>query len=426
MSVQIPTETDRCEHARLDATLHAFVHILPEPVAPRPGPFGGMPFAVKDLCDIAGRAPTLGLAHAPNAAPETTAAVIEVLAAQGACLIGFTKMTALAYEPSGGNTAQGRPVNPWDASAICGGSSSGSAVAVAAGIVPLALGSDTAGSLRIPAQCCGVTAWKPTHGLVPVAGTMALAPSLDCIGFLAGAAKDIIPVAAAFMATGADDFPAIRKIAVARDVLADCDADIVHAMAQVEAALRLDGIACGDTALNNLIAACDAPVLVLLQGEAALAHKALLESGHLDPVLGTRLAKGSAITPAQMHAARTTLAELAGAALDAVFGDAGAILLPVMRIRTPSVAACEPGSPLFSARTLYALSALTRWVNGLRLPTVAIPAGFDSAGLPLAVQIVARPHGDRALLDVAARLQVHTDWHGRVPTGITGLVGESA
>ena len=112
--------------------------------------------------------------------------------------------------------------------------------------------------------------------------------------------------------------------------------------------------------------------------------------------------------------------------LDATFGDADAILMPVMRIRTPTVAVCEPGSPEFSARVLYQMSALTRWVNGLGLPAIAIPAGFDRDGLPVAVQFIGRPGGDRALLELAAAIQLHTDWHGRVPTAAAAFSGEFA
>ena len=113
------------------------------------------------------------------------ATVLARLGAAGADRVGFTNMTALAYEPSGFNAARGRVRNPWNPDFVAGGSSSGSAAAVASGSVVAALGSDTGGSLRIPAHACGVSAWKPTWGLVSIAGAMALAPTLDAIGLLA-------------------------------------------------------------------------------------------------------------------------------------------------------------------------------------------------------------------------------------------------
>jgi Asp-tRNA(Asn)/Glu-tRNA(Gln) amidotransferase A subunit family amidase len=409
---------------QLNPQLRAFVEIFERAAKAQSGPLGGMPFAVKDLLDVAGRAPTLGLARAPGAIPANTAPVVETLRALGGRLIGFTAMTPLAYEPSGANALRGRPVNPWSADHICGGSSSGSAVAVAAGIVPVALGSDTGGSLRIPAQCCGVTAWKPTRDLVPLGGAMALAPSLDTIGFLARGAADLIAIAEAF--SGANGGSPITRLAVARDVIGDCDRCIDRGVGNVEMALQAQGIHLGETRLAALIAACDAPVMTLMQSEAARAHQALIATGGLPATLATRLGKGQSIDDAQLGEARRLLAELAHDALDAAFDAADAILLPVMRIRTPTVAVCEPGSLTFSARTLYELSALTRWVNGLGLPAIAIPCGFDHDGLPMAVQIVGRPNRDVALLKFAAALQSRTDWHGRTPAGIAQPTGEFA
>ncbi len=397
------TATQAASRARLrNPGLHAFVEILE---APSPG----TPYAAKDLADVAGRAPTLGLAQALGDAPEQTASVLEILGRHGYSLIGFNTMTALAYEPSGGNSDQPRPVNPWSAAHICGGSSSGSAVAVAAGLVPVALGSDTAGSLRIPAHCCGVTAWKPSWGLIPSEGTMPLAPSLDALGFLVRDAAALIPLANAF---GAATARPIRRIAIARDVLDGCAPDIARAVA---ALLPQFGVSTTETVLNALIGYCDAPVLTLLQAEAAEAHAARLDSGVLDPTLATRLIKGRTITTQQVQAAHNSLVELMAEGVDIVMSDADAVLLPVMRMCTPTVSVCEPGSPDFSARTLYELSALTRWVNALGLPAIAIPCGFDASGMPIAAQLVGRPDSDRALIDLAVALQSRTDWHTRRP-----------
>ena len=118
-----------------------------------------------------------------------TSDLLERLDAAGADLIGFTNMTELAYEPSGFNATRGRVKNPWSLDYISGGSSSGSAAAVASGAVVAALGSDTGGSVRIPAHACGITAWKPTHGAVSARGTMPLAPTLDTIGLLPAARR---------------------------------------------------------------------------------------------------------------------------------------------------------------------------------------------------------------------------------------------
>ncbi len=136
-------------------------------------------------------------------------------------------MTELAYEPSGYNAVQGAPKNPWNFEFITGGSSSGSAVAVASGSAVFALGSDTGGSLRIPAHCCGVTSWKPTYGVVSLAGAMALSPSLDTVGILARSASDLCEPARILFAEREPE--PIRKIAVVGDVLDLAETPIANA-----------------------------------------------------------------------------------------------------------------------------------------------------------------------------------------------------
>jgi len=254
---------------------------------------------------------------------------------------------------------------------------------------------------------------------------MPLAPTLDTIGFLARFAADLLPVAEVFAGPSPSVAP-IRRVAVAQDLIPSLDPAIAAALMRVAAVLREADIAVVATDVAPLIAACDAPVLVLLQGEAARVHRDAIAGGGLDPTLSARLAKGDAIGEDRLRAARAELAGLGGAALDAAFGGADAILLPVMRMPTPAVATCEPGMPGFSARTLYALSALTRFANGLGLPVVAAPAGFDGNDMSVAVQIVGRHGMDRALLDIAAILQRATDWHLRTPLSIAAFsIGQS-
>jgi len=371
--------------------------------APIPtGPLNGLKFALKDLVEIAGHQPSCGLTPLPGPLPAADAPVAARLLAAGAQLSGFTTMTPLAYEPSGGNPVQGRPRNPWSGSHICGGSSSGSAVAVAAGVVDFALGSDTGGSLRIPAHCCGVAAWKPTHGLIPVTGTMELAPSLDTLGFLAKNGAVLRQLAEMFDARPSAPVVSVR---VARDVSAGCAPDIAIGLERAVSALGRAGLTASDTALLPLIAACDPPVLTVMQAEAARANRARIAAGGLDPVLAARLGKGLAIDDAALAAARKELLRLEAQDWRDLLGDSDAVLLPVMRIRTPNIEVCEPTTPRFSARTLYELSALTRWVNGLGLPAIAIPVGLDSDGLPIAVQLVGRRGADLALLAAACTIQ---------------------
>jgi Asp-tRNA(Asn)/Glu-tRNA(Gln) amidotransferase A subunit family amidase len=402
----------------LASRLGAFVEVLGGSSASTTGLGGGRlsatSFAVKDMVDISGRAAALGLVRALGPPAGRSADVIARLAEAGGEIVAVTEMTPLAFEPSGANPARGRPLNPWSATHICGGSSSGSAVAVASGCVPLALGSDTAGSLRIPAHCCGVTAWKPTQGLVPVAGTMPLAPTLDSIGFLARTARAIRPAAELFAGTAG--WSPIRRLGIARDLFALSCPEANAALAALERIASAWHASHEAAELQQLLAVIDPVVLRLLQAEAARSTAGLLADGAVDAALAGRLVKGLAITDAQLEDDRAFLRALSAWECARVFADADAILLPVMPGLTPRVAQCDPSSPAFSGRALYELSRFTRFVNALGWPAVALPAGFDGDGLPIGLQLVGPPGSDLALLDFAARIQGASDWHGRVPT----------
>src|SRR5262249_29879968 len=149
----------------LDTQLKAYV-AFEDDLTPTQGVLGGMPYASKDMFVSKTRNPHGGLAQPLSMNTSKQAAALDFLDRAGGRRIGTTAMTELAYEPSGYNAVHGAPKNPWNFDYIPGGSSSGSAVAVASGSVVFALGSDTGGSLRIPAHCCGVTSWKPTYGVV--------------------------------------------------------------------------------------------------------------------------------------------------------------------------------------------------------------------------------------------------------------------
>lgn len=176
---------------KLEPRLKAFVEFESGAGSPARGVLHAMPYAAKDIFVSATRLPHGGLAQPLPMERLPRATVLDLLDRAGARRIGYTTMTELAYEPSGYNATHGAPKNPWNFDFITGGSSSGSAVAVASGSTVFAFGSDTGGSLRIPAHCCGLTSWKPTFGAVPLAGAMPLSPSLDTVGILARSASDL-------------------------------------------------------------------------------------------------------------------------------------------------------------------------------------------------------------------------------------------
>jgi len=379
-----------------------------------------MPYAAKDIFVAPDRRPAGGLAAPLPIASFPPAEVLRRLDAAGGTCIGFTALTELAYEPSGYNV-RGSVKNPWNLEFITGGSSSGSAAAVASGSVIVALGSDTGGSLRIPAHACGVTSWKPSYGLVPTSGAMALAPSLETVGLMARSALDMRPAAGAL--TAHTDLT--MKLPQSAVVLSD----VLDATEQIVSAACRDGIdaigACGvgieQRAGLAAIEALDPALFTIMQAEATRVHHGLTVDGTLDPSLKKRLDKGLKIDDRALAEAVAARAPMRAAFLDQVFGSAEVVILPVMPIRTPPTALCDPTSPSFDAKTLYQLSRWTRFVNLLGLPAVALPVGFDDRGMPVAMQILGRPHSDLALIALAVALQGRTHWHGRVPTGVADL-----
>lgn len=390
--------------------LHAVVATVDAPCNDA-GSLGGMPYVAKDMIATGVTMANWGCASPLDTAGRT-APLIGRLEAAGGCLVGIAEMTELAYEPSGYNAVRGSALSPWNFDNIPGGSSSGSAALVASGCAFAALGSDTGGSVRIPAHCCGVTALKPTWGSLPLDGTMPLAPSLDTIGVFARSAADLALFWNA-LSGGAAAVSSVGSGVVLEDAFAQSDAEIARICREAIPAL---GVPISPRA--GFPQTADDECLVVMQAEAARVHRARLDDVRVDATLRKRLGKGLAITDEILARSLALRAPLRDAFLNAMLGDADFAVLPVSPIKTPRVAETDPASPAFSARTLYALSRFTRFVNYLGLPALALPAGFDDRGMPVALQIVGRPGLESQLIALAASFQLQTDWHGRVPSMI--------
>jgi aspartyl-tRNA(Asn)/glutamyl-tRNA(Gln) amidotransferase subunit A len=424
-------ERNRCSERvallgrRLNAILEAAIDR--QCVSAASGPLDRLPYAAKDMFDRIDRRPTWGGVRSSGPLPRTTAAVLDRLERAGACQIAVSSMTELAYEPSGYNALHGRTVNPWNPDAVSGGSSSGSAALVAAGAAYLGVGSDTGGSIRIPASCCGVTGLKPSAGAVPCDGAMPLAPSLDVIGFLARSARDVrLAWAVAADQPPAGEHAEASRAVVLEDCVGNAAAAVRHAVGAGIEALRAVGLSIGNVAAGASIEHVDAHALLVMQAESARSHRTGdLNEERLHAALRRRLAKGLAITDDALAESLAERPRLAAAFLDN-WRDADVAVLPVMPCETPLATETDPQSSGFSPRTLYRMSSLTRFVNFLGLPAISLPCGFDGRGVPIGLQLVGRPSADALLLALAARVQAITDWHGRVPPAASAFIEGSA
>jgi aspartyl-tRNA(Asn)/glutamyl-tRNA(Gln) amidotransferase subunit A len=408
---------DQCRRrlARIGRKLHAVEQIYPAE-APRQGPLSGLPYVAKDMFATGRSQPSWGCAT-PQAPAMPRASVIDRLDKAGASLIGAATMTELAYEASG--IGRRGALNPWGFDTIPGGSSTGSAILVASGCCFAALGSDTAGSVRIPAHCCGVTAIKPGLGKIPLDGAMSLAPSLDTVGAFARSAADLAllwPVLSGEPLDLSKDAP---RAVVLRDALDASDPEIAAITRGAIGVLAGSGMRIEEKA--GFPEDADRQTLVVLQAEATREHRARIDDPAIDATLRKRLAKGLSIGDSALAAALAARDPLRDQFISSSFsgaGEADIIILPVMPIRTPRVSEVDPASPHFNPRALYALSRFTRFVNYFGLPALALPAGFDSRGMPVGLQLIGQPDSEPLLLKIAARLQERTDWHGRVPTAV--------
>jgi aspartyl-tRNA(Asn)/glutamyl-tRNA(Gln) amidotransferase subunit A len=264
----------------------------------QPGPLAGMPYVAKDMFATGRRRPSWGCSE-PQADAQPRAFIVDRLDRAGACLIGAATMTELAYEPAG-ITRRGA-LNPWRVSAIAGGSSTGSAILVASGCCFAALGSDTGGSARIPAHCCGVTGLKTTWGTIAPDGAMSLAPSLDTIGYMARSAADIALIWRSLLGGDEPVVTADANVCIMEDAFASSDAEIAAICRDAVAVLGQCGIAVQSR--DGFPEQADQYALLVLQAEAAREHRGRMGDPRIDPTLRKRLGKGLAISDDELGAA---------------------------------------------------------------------------------------------------------------------------
>jgi aspartyl-tRNA(Asn)/glutamyl-tRNA(Gln) amidotransferase subunit A len=396
------------------------------------GALHGVPLAHKDMYYKAGKPAGCGSKiRAGWIAPATSTAVARLEAA-GAFRLGALHMAEFAYGPTGHNAHLGPAHNPWDVTRITGGSSSGSGAAVAARLVPAALGSDTGGSIRLPAHFCGISGLKPTAGRVSRANAMPLSFTLDSVGPLARTAADCGLVMAGI--AGPDPLdpttagaPLWNGEAMVRSPKGltvgvptrfygdDLDADVAATLDAARAEFAKLGVRIVDVELPDQTAV-NAAALTVLAVEAASAHAPWLRERPQDygPQVRARLENGLAFSGVQYLDALRWRGPALAAHL-AALGDVDVILTPAAQVPAPTIADTDVTAGPSADAVIQGLTRLMRPINYLGVPALVVPGGHSRHGLPIGLQLIGRPHGDEILVALGRAFQAATDHHRKVP-----------
>ena len=404
---RIDTSDDTVWITRAEAMADDLPRRWPDP-ANRP-PLFGIPFSVKDNIDVAGLPTT---AACPDFAytPTRSAPLVDRLLRAGAILVGKNNLDQFATGLTGARSPYGTPRNPFDARYIPGGSSSGSAVAVATGAVSFSIGTDTAGSGRVPAALCDVVGLKPSRGLVSTLGIVPACPSLDCPSVFATAVADATPVRAG-IAGYEPAAPWSRRLDVTSEppTRVGVPAGIPAGMADDDfdaavARLRNCGVIVVPVDPEPFLAA--GRLLYRAWVAERWAHLGAFVTAHpesVHPVTREVLSKATTYSAADAFAAMHRLQALR-AETATVWQSIDALMTPtVPRTYTLAEVAADP------VGTNAHLGHYTQFANLLDLAGIAVPAGFTPAGLPFGVQFLAPAGHDAALAALAARVEAHTE-----------------
>ena len=379
------------------------------------GPLHGIPIALKDLIDVAGIKTQAGSNQFRNRMATEDAAIVRQLKAAGAVIVGKNNLHEFAFGGSGMISAFGPTRNPWDLTRISGGSSSGSAAAVASGMCLAALGTDTAGSVRDPAALCGLVGYRPSTGVWSMDGVIPLRKSFDTVGLLTHTAEDAQLMFGALASGPAH--AALRpieqiRVGVARDGFFDkLEPDIAKRIDEALGTVRSFAASISEVTIEVGIKWTDFDVEIL-----EYHHQMLADSPELyQPGTLARLKACSRIPPAEFEQAQRELA-VARSVAEKIFDLVDVVLTPTCLVAAPKVSDLETMSDkdlrAYEVRKLLGNAApfsLLLW------PSVSVPCGFTREGLPVGLQMSARPGADALVLQVARAFEQATDWQKRSP-----------
>ena len=436
---------------RLNPALNAFITVTPAPPqvqaesppetptterqkngtstqsSARAMPLKGIPIAVKDLFDTASIRTTAGSKFFTGNIPETDAFVVGKLKEAGALILGKTNTHEIALGVTGNNPHYGTARNPWDTTRIPGGSSSGSAIAVATGMVLGALGTDTGGSIRIPASLCGIVGFKPTYGRVSLRGVFPLSWNLDHVGPLTKTVEDAalllqvisvydpIDPASIKMLIGdylghlTDDMKG-RKIALGiGEYIESADPEVLDALREAAKVFASFGGHVQEVDVSWMREAALANK-IMTQADGAAVHRERLQE-HPDwfgEDIRRRLEDGSKTTSTEYSLVRRTQAEVRKRC-EQFFESHDFLLVPTTPIPAPTIAGND------AVEQAGRLTRFTAPFNLTGLPALSVPCGFTKEGLPIGLQIVSRAWADAKVLNAGNVFEQATEWHKKKP-----------
>lgn len=403
----------------------------------RRGPLDGVPMAHKDMFYRAGKRTTGGSKIRRDFVPSYDSDLAKRLDAAGAVWFGSLNMSEFAANPAGHNVHYGHCRNPWDPESITGGSSSGSGASVAARASFASVGSDTGGSVRLPAAICGVVGLKPTYGRVSRYGAVPRSWSLDTVGPLARTAEDCALLFSAIAGHDPMDSSTVSlpvpdyrgalsmeqkplRIGIPKSFFfEDVDASVrrsLDAAFDVLAGLGMKRVDVEVPDMQRLFAVSDA----LGKSESAAAHVKWIRERPEDYSLfvRSRTDAGYHIPATTYLAALSLRSKMLADFAKRVFDHADVLFAPVLGIEVPKLAATEVGNPADVQRVIFQLTRCTRPINYLGLPGLSVPCGFSANGMPTAFQLIGRPFSEKTLLRLAHAYQGATDWHLQTPRGV--------
>jgi aspartyl-tRNA(Asn)/glutamyl-tRNA(Gln) amidotransferase subunit A len=393
------------------------------------GPLHGIPVALKDLIEIANRRTTAGSLFWKDRISSITATVVNKLSAAGAIILGKTHMPEFAFGGWGTNATMGTPWNPWDLTVHRnpGGSSSGSAVAVAAGMVPASLGTDSGGSIRIPSSMCGIVGLKTTAGRVSNHGLILLSPTLDSIGPMTRSVEDAAIIFQVIHGPDFNDCATIgipqtnvinsikrgiegMNIAVPQESdLGDLAPDVENAFQIAVDKFRTLGARIKEVAISFNEYHLQTGTILSAEGYAM--HRNWIEQpdAPFDPNVRERLLSGKNISAADYIRILQTREKARQLFAEMKLGFA-AILTPATPITAIPVTEID--------ESITPFSRLTRVVNYLGLCALVLPCGFTDNGLPISLQIIGGEFDEATILRTGWAYEQSTDWHLKKPKGL--------